>query len=92
VNRQVWLRVGGEPKVREVEMVEVRWRGRRRALQVEDRCLALGGDEAARQARGSDQEDDEKEDETVATAPPASARPWVTAYWNVGCDAGNPLD
>jgi hypothetical protein len=79
VNRQAWLAVGGEPEVREVEVVEVRRRRRGRALRVERQSLVLGRDEAARQPRGSDQGDGEEKDETVASAPSASARPWVAA-------------
>jgi hypothetical protein len=79
VDRQAWLAVGGEPEVREVEVVEVRRRGRGRTLRVERDCLVLGRDEAARQPSGSDQGDGKEKDETVASPPPASARPWVAA-------------
>jgi hypothetical protein len=78
VDREVRLRVRSQPQVRKVEVIEV---GRRRcgcAVQIEgDSLLAFGRHEAARHQTARDQGDGEKECETVAPAPLASARPWV---------------
>jgi hypothetical protein len=78
MDREIRLRVRGQPQVGKVEVIEVGRRRRGCAIQVEGHgLLALGRHEAARHQPARDQRDCDKECETVATAPLASARAWV---------------
>jgi hypothetical protein len=82
VNRQVGLRVGGQPQVREVEVVEVCGDWSSDATRIEasgDGGWALGRNKAACQSGGGDQNDGENKYEPVASPALPTARSWVTA-------------
>src|SRR5437764_757357 len=87
-----WLAARGEPVGREIEMVEC-LRGRRvGALEHErewrDSCPRHvdGGRD-----RGHDYAERDEKREPFAPAAAPRARPHVPAFWDVGCDGGDPL-